>query len=199
MIECTSCSGEFNSDDIRWFGDDPYCDDCFFDRYTYCNNCDEPVSRDYCSYNGDDDPICDDCYDDDIDYNAPDNPDISDSERKQIVSLCKCWLKGERPKSLIRINKNDFHLSEIQTGVGLCLPASGGVEHVLYLYGLVDRDDFQIKASPNILPKVKEYISQNNITAIIKEDIGHNRLGISKILRENNLNQIIELIKLITN
>ncbi|MHA1911700.1 MAG: hypothetical protein ACTSYA_08410 [Candidatus Kariarchaeaceae archaeon] len=188
MIECTSCSREFNSDDIRWFGDDPYCDDCFFDRYTYCSSCDEPVSRDYCSYNGDDDPICDDCYDDDIDYNAPDNPDISDSERKQIVSLCKCWLKGERPKSLIRLNKNDFYLSEIQTGAGL-------VEQALYLYGLVDRDDFQIKASPNILPKVKKYISQNNIEAIIKEDRGHSRLGVSKQLREESPNKIIELIK----
>lgn len=66
------------------------------------------------------------------------------------------------------------------------------VVHALYLYGLRDREEFQIKASADLIDRVKELAPEN---IIVFEDIGHNRLAISKSLRENNLTDIIQLIK----
>ena len=191
MIECTSCDNEFDSDDIRWYGDDPYCENCFFDRYTYCSQCDEPVNRDCCRYDSNDDPICDDCFEEDIDNNAPDNPEISDAEREQIVTLSKSWLKGERSKTLIRINRHDLYLSDIQEKAGL-------VSNPIYLYGLIDRDDYQIRVSHNIFNQVSQHVTLNNWGVTLEEGTGVNRLGISRSLRENKLTDVIELIKEIT-
>jgi hypothetical protein len=187
-IECTNCGCEFDEDDIRWYGDAPYCEDCFSDRYTYCYRCDEPVNRDYCHYDSTGEPICDDCYENEVDYNAPDNPEINDVEREQIINLSKCWLKGEKPKSLIRINRHDFYLKEIQEGSGL-------VDLSLYLYGLIDRDEYQLRVSPNIFNRISQYVSLNNWDVKLYEDKGHNRLGISKALREEKKEEIIQLIK----
>lgn len=186
---CEQCGESVSEDGGHWYNDELYCEGCFYDSYTYCQRCDDSVSRDYCHYDGDGDAICDECYDNDIDENAPVDPEINDSEREQIINLSKCWLKGKKPKTLIRINRNDQHLQEIQAGVGL-------VVHALYLYGLQDRDEFQIKASADLIDKVKELAPKN---IIVFQDIGHNRLAISKTLRENNLTDIIQLIKSIHN
>ena len=185
---CEECGDVVSEDSGHFYNDDFYCDGCFYDSYTYCQRCDDAVNRDYCHTDNNGDHICDSCWDEDMDDNAPVDPEINDSERKQIINLSKCWLKGEKPKTLIRINRNDHHLEEIQSGVGL-------VDHALYLYGLRDRDEFQIKASPDLIDKVKELINSSSITATVFEDIGHNRLAISSSLRENNSDEIIELIK----
>jgi len=187
-IECTNCCCKFNDEDIRWYGDDPYCEDCFTDRFTYCYRCDEPINRDYCHYDSSGDPLCDDCYENEIDYNAPDNPEINDAEREQIITLSKSWLNGKRAKSLIRINRNDLYLSDIQEGVGL-------VDLSLYLYGLIDREDYQIRVSPNIFNRVSQFVLLNKWDATLTEDKGYNRIGISKTLRENKQEEIIQLIK----
>ena len=185
---CTNCGETVSEDGGHWYNDEIYCEGCFYDRYTYCQRCDEAINRDYCHYDNSGDAVCDSCWEDDVDDNAPVNPEINDSERKQIITLSKCWLKGEKPKTLIRINRNDHHLEEIQAGVGL-------VDHALYLYGLIDRDEYQIKASPNIIQKVKELVSNSSINATVFEDIGHNRLAISRSLREEHRDEIIQLIK----
>ncbi len=189
---CEQCGEAVSEDGGHWYNDELYCEGCFYDSYTYCQRCDDAINRDYCHYDGDGDAICDECYDNDIDENAPVDPEVNDSEREQIINLSKCWLKGKKPKTLIRINRNDKHLQEIQAGVGL-------VVHALYLYGLRDRDEFQIKASSDLIDKVKEFTNSSSITATVFEDIGHNRLAISKTLRENNLTEIIQLIKSIHN
>jgi hypothetical protein len=189
---CTNCGESTSEDNSHWYNDEVYCESCFYDSYTYCNRCDEAVNRDYCHYDGDGDAICSSCWEDDVDDNAPVNPEVNDSEREQILNLCKCWLKGEKPKTLIRINRSDYRLEEIQTGVGL-------VDHALYLYGLADREEYQIKASPDIIEIVRTQISELRLEAIVIEDTGHHRLAISRTLRENNLEEIIQLIKSIHN
>jgi hypothetical protein len=189
---CESCGEPISEDNAHWYDGDMFCEGCFYDSYTYCQRCDDAINRDYCHIDNDGDHICDRCWDEDIDDNAPDNPEVNDSEREQIINLSKCWLKGEKPKTLIRINRNDYHLEEIQSGVGLVVSA-------LYIYGLYDRDEYQIKASPNIFEAVREQISELQIEATLFEDIGHNRLSFSRTLREEHREEIIQLIKSIHN
>ena len=122
--------------------------------------------------------MCSDCYEEDEDPDAPDDPQIFDSQRNEIISLAKDWLNGKRPKRLIKINPNDFSLAEIQAGVGL-------VDHVLYLYGLQDREEYQIKASPNLFNRVSQYTTLNNWDITIIQDVGTNRIGISRSLQRN--------------
>ena len=181
---CEQCGEPVSEDGGHWYNDELYCEGCFYDSYTYCQRCDDSINRDYCHTDNDGDHLCDRCWDENIDDNAPVDPEINDSERKQIINLSKCWLKGEKPKTLIRINRNDNHLEEIQSGVGLVVSA-------LYLYGLRDRDEFQIKASADLINLVKKHKPEN---VIVFEDIGHNRLAISRTLREQHQEEIIQLI-----
>ena len=190
-MRCTSCEREYDPDDMRWFNDEPYCEDCFFENFTYCSRCDEAIDRDYVRYNSSDEAMCSDCYEEDVDPDAPENPVIFDSQRNEIISLAKDWLHGKRPKRLIKINQNDYLLTEIQEGLGL-------VDHVLYLYGLQDREEYQIKVSLNLFNRVSQYTALNNWDVIIARDVGTNRIGISRSLRETNLDEIINLLKNLT-
>ncbi len=52
--------------------------------------------------------MCSDCYEEDEDTDAPNDPQIFDSQRNEIISLAKDWLNGKRPKRLIKINPNDY-------------------------------------------------------------------------------------------
>jgi hypothetical protein len=135
--------------------------------------------------------MCSDCYEEEDDPEAPDNPEVFDNQRNEIISLAKDWLNGKRPKRLIKINPNDYLLPKIQEGLGL-------VDHVLYLYGLQDREEYQIKASPNLFNRVSQYTTLNNWNVIISHDIGSNRIGISRSLRETKLDGIINLLKNLT-
>lgn len=191
MITCTICNGEFDQEDIRYYGDEPFCEDCFFDHYTYCSVCEEPVDRDYCRYDDSDNPICESCYEEDYDSDAPDNPIIYDNDRKEILSLSKDWLAGRRPKRLIKINHNDFRLEEIQEKVGL-------VDKGLYLYGLRDREEYQLMVSTNLFNRISQYTTLNNWKVTIEQDGGNNRIGISKSLRENKFEDIVELLQELT-
>ena len=191
MMTCNSCEREFDSDNMRWFGDDPYCEDCFFDSFTFCSRCEETIDREYVRYNSSDEAMCSDCYEEDEDPDAPDDPEVFDNQRNEIISLAKDWLTGKRPKKLIKINHNDFLLPEIQAGVGL-------VSHSLYLYGLQDRDDYQIMASTNLFNRVSQYITLNNWNVKVAHDVGINRIGISRSIREAKLEDIINLLKELT-
>ena len=94
-------------------------------------------------------------------------------------------------KKLISINDKDYHLKAIKEKVGL-------VENPIYIFGLADREEFQISASPNIIEDVKDSVLLVGIQAVITEGIGCNRLGISLSLRQNNLPQVVNIIKQIT-
>lgn len=38
---CTRCGCGLHEDEAHWYDGEPYCSDCFFERYDYCANCDE--------------------------------------------------------------------------------------------------------------------------------------------------------------
>ena len=190
-MRCSTCEKEIDPDYARWYNDQPYCEDCFFETYTFCSRCDEPVERSYCRYDSNDEPVCDDCYEEDYDQDAPDNPEIFDSQRIEIITLAKDWLLGYKPKRLIKISHNDYMLGEIQQKVGI-------VDKGLHLYGLQDRAEYQIKASNNIIEQVKDFTTKNNWEVIVISDTGVNRLGISWILRDTKLSDIVDLIKELT-
>jgi len=190
-MRCNSCEREYDPDNMRWYGDDPYCEHCFYESYTYCARCDESVDRNYCRYDSNDEPVCDYCYDEDSDPNAPDDPEVFDSNRTEIISLANNWLTGKRPKRLIKINRYDYRLPEIQGGLGL-------VDHALYLYGLQNREQYQIKASSNLFNRVSQYTTLNNWNIKIETNTGTNRIGISKTLRKNKFREVIELLEELT-
>jgi hypothetical protein len=176
---------------MRWYGDDPYCEDCFNESFTYCSRCDETIDRDYARYNSSDEVMCSDCYEEDEDTDAPNDPQIFDSQRNEIISLAKDWLSGKRPKRLIKINPNDYLLPEIQEGLGL-------VDNVLYLYGLQDREEYQMKVSSNLFNRVSQHTTLNNWDITIEKDTGTNRIGLSRTLRETKLDEIINLLRNLT-
>ena len=106
MYQCTSCEAEIADSDVRWAFDEPYCDECFSESYNYCSRCDSVIYRSETHYNSDGDPYCSDCYDDDYDDDAPDNPEVYDSDRELIISLSRSWLQGKtETKRPIYINR----------------------------------------------------------------------------------------------
>jgi hypothetical protein len=137
-------------------------------------------------------PYCSECYQDDYDKDCPDNPDVYEADRKLILQLSRDWLNGRcNHKSLIRINTKDFQLQKIKDKVGL-------VDIPIYLFGLIDRDEYQLSVSPNLMDQIKEFILINGLELQITEGIGADRIGISYTLRKDHLPTVVKLIKQLT-
>lgn len=191
-FNCNSCECELDDDEIRWAYDLPYCINCFYENYNTCCNCGTTMDSDNTFYNDDGDTYCDDCYEYDYDPNCPDDPNVEDSDRELVINLCKNWLKNKSfTKSLLRINSKDHQLPLIRSKIGF-------VDRQIYIYGLIDRDEYQIKASPAIFNLVSQYVSLNNWDVTLAKDSGANRLGISYSIRNEKQEQLISLIKEIT-
>ena len=190
---CTNCNDQLTEEEIRWANDEQYCEDCFNDRFVYCERCDSVIRRNDAHFNNDDVPFCDDCWESDYDEECPDNPEVDDSDRSLIIELSRDWLLGKTTKrSVIKINQKDFMLSRIKEKVGL-------VDSPIYIFGLIDREEYQLSVSANLLDAVKEYIVLNGLNWKVTEGIGCSRLGISHSLRKDNLSDVLKLIKSITN
>lgn len=191
-MNCVNCNEKLMDDEIKWAYDEPYCEECFDNRYTYCTSCDAVITRDNAMYNDSDEPYCEDCYVDDNDPDCPDNPDVDEMDRKHIINLSRNWLKGEiENRRPIYINKNDFKLKVIREKAGL-------VEDPIYVFGLKEKDEHLISASPNLIDDVKEIIPFYLPCVRVLEGYGINRLGISYSLRRNNLKEVVNLIKALT-
>jgi hypothetical protein len=191
-MTCTNCNCEIPSHQVKYAFDDVLCEECFSENYNVCNRCDEVISRDQTLWDGDGNPYCNDCYQDDYDSDCPDNPDVYDSDRKLILQLSRDWLNGRcNHKSLIRINTKDFQLQKIKDKIGL-------VDIPIYLFGLIDRDEYQLTVSPNLMDQVKEFILINGLDLKINEGIGSNRIGICYSLRKDHLPTVVKLIKQLT-
>ena len=191
-IYCEDCGRNLDEHEIRWGHDYRYCEDCFDERYNYCSNCDALIHREDTNWDDDGNPFCDECYSNLNDDDCPDNPDVDTEDIKHVVCLSHNWLKGiKEVNHRLNINRNDFLLTDIREKVGL-------IKKPLYLYGLLDREEYQIKASPNIYNLVSQYTTLNNWNIKTVEDVGANRLGISKHLREAKRENVINLIKEIT-
>lgn len=91
----------------------------------------------------------------------------------------------------LRINASDVILTRIKEKVGL-------VEHPIYLFGLKDREEYQLSVSSNLMDSVREFLMLNGLDWKVTEGIGSNRLGISQALRKECLPGILKLIRNIT-
>ncbi len=60
---CEDCGHGVSSDDVRSYDGYNYCDDCFCDRYFYCNYCDEHYPNNEAKYVDGHGSCCNDCYD----------------------------------------------------------------------------------------------------------------------------------------
>lgn len=191
-MHCNNCDIELHDDEVRWAFEDPYCEDCFDEMFNYCCRCDAVIHRESIHYDDDGNPYCSECYEDNFDDDAPDNPSVSDIDRKLVVKLSRSWLEGKaETRRPIFINDKDILLRTIKDKVGL-------VDNPIYLFGLTDRDEYQLSVSDDLFEKVQNFVRLNEIKAIVVSGPGCNRLGISLSLRKNNQKEIIELIKMIT-
>ena len=189
---CEDCGCVLYEMDIHWGHDYRYCESCFDERYNYCSNCDALICREDTNWDDDGNPFCDECYNNLNDDDCPDNPDVDSEDIKHVLCLSHNWLKGIKEiKHKLNINNFDFHLQDIREKVGL-------IDKPLYLYGLIDREEYQLKASPNIYNLVSQHTNLNNWNTKMVEDIGSNRLGISKHLREAKRDDIVNLVKEVT-
>ena len=191
-MHCNNCGESLNDGDARWAFEDCYCEECFDNIFNYCCRCDSVIYRESAHYNDEGDPYCAECHENDYDDDAPDNPDVDDCDRELIVKLSRSWLSGKvETRRPIFINDKDILLRTIKDKVGL-------VDNPIYVFGLIDRDEYQLSASSDLFDKVQSYVLLNDIKVIVVSSPGCNRLGISLSLRKNNQQQIIELIKQIT-
>jgi hypothetical protein len=189
---CTCCADLVEEDDVRYAYEEPYCEDCFSDKFSYCERCDTVVNNTDAYFDSEGTPYCWDCWNENYDDQAPDNPSIDDADRELIVELSRGWLLGKTMKrGVIKINQNDFLLTRIKQKIGV-------VDNPIYIFGLKDRDEYQISASTNLMDAVKEFIQEQNLDWKVTQGIGCNRLGIALSLRKNHSGGVLKLIKEIT-
>jgi hypothetical protein len=150
------------------------------------------ISRNEVVYNNSDDPLCNDCYQDAYDDDAPDNPDVNESDREYILTLSRNWLSGKIDfRRFININTKDFFLSEIRTKVGL-------IDNQINLYGLKEREEYQITVSPDLEEILREQLPESLKYYQIKSVEGVRRFGLSYNIRKDYRSEIIQLIKSLT-
>ncbi len=191
-MRCTVCDNVIPEGDVRWGYDEPYCEDCFDNSFRICTRCDCTIYRDNAQYDNNGDPYCDDCYDNEFDYEAPVNPDVDDSDREYIITLSRDWLQGRVDnKTFIYVNENDSLLKEIRN-------ETGKVDSPVYVYGLLDRDEYQITATPDIIEETKKFVNARltNVTVLQRE--GKRKIGVSLNLRQYQRKVIINLLKELT-
>jgi hypothetical protein len=191
-MRCDNCNDVIPDGEVRWAYESPLCESCFNDSYTYCSSCDSVVSRNEVVYNNSDDPLCNDCYSEAYDDDAPDNPEVTETDREYILTLSRNWLSGKIDfRRFININTKDFFLSEIRTKVGL-------IDSPINLYGLKEREEFQITVSPDLEETLKELLPESLKYYLIKSVEGVRRLGLSYNIRRDNRQEIIQLIQSLT-
>jgi hypothetical protein len=191
-MHCTNCDEPVNDNQVRWANEQPFCEECFEELYNYCSRCDGVILREHTLYDSSGDPLCSECYEDNYDDDCPDNPPVTETDRELVIKLSRSWLQGKlETRRPIFINDKDILLKTIKDKVGL-------VDNPIYLFGLVDRDEYQISASSDLFEPIQQYVLIHNIQASVVSTPGCNRLGISLSLRKNNPQQIVELIKSIT-
>lgn len=191
-MRCTNCNDAIADDEVRWAYDDPYCESCFNDSYTYCSSCDSVTQRNEICYDNSDNPLCKDCYSQQNDDDAPDNPEVDQNDREYILTLSRNWLAGKIDcRRFININTKDYFLSEIRTKVGL-------IDAPINLYGLKERDEFQITVSPDLEETLKGVLPESLRYYKINSVEGVRRIGLSFNIRKDYRHQVIQLIKSLT-
>lgn len=191
-MNCNNCNATLEDIHVHWAFDLPYCEECHSDLFTYCSTCDSLIYRSEACHNDNGDAFCSDCYENDYDEDCPDNPDVDQCDREFIIHLSRNWLQGKIDnRRLISINDKDYHLQAIKTKVGL-------IDNPIYVFGLIDRDDYQICASSDIIDEIQKRAKELNLPVKIIQSQGCNRLGLSLLLRQSYQTELVQLIKTVT-
>ena len=115
-MQCNNCERELQDDEARWAFDEPYCENCFDETFNYCSRCDSVIYRSETQYNSDGDPYCRDCFDEDFDDDAPNNPDVYDSDRELIINLSRRWLEGQTGCQKTYLHQQERYTSQNYQG-----------------------------------------------------------------------------------
>jgi hypothetical protein len=191
-MRCEYCNSEINGDEARYAHSNVYCESCFEESFTYCSRCDAVIARNDANYDDCGDAFCQSCYDENYDEDAPNNPEVNDLDRQLIIHLSRNWLKGKVDnRKPIEINESDPGLKEIRNQLSL-------VEKPLYCYGLLNREDYDITASFELIDAVKKYLSENHLNYKVQFCTGTRRVGVSENLRADKLDLIVNLLKTLT-
>jgi hypothetical protein len=191
MSKCANCGRVLESEEEKRIAfDNYYCERCYDTLFASCSRCDMLIYDDEARYDNGGYCFCESCWEHENGSDIfPQNPEVGNLEREQIVNLSRNWLNGNVDyRTLIRINQRDYFLKTIQEKVGL-------VDKKIYCFGLIDRDEFQLRASSEIFEQVKEFIYLRGLYLIVEEVFIPRKLGISYSLRENNQDLIVELIR----
>lgn len=192
-MNCNNCNATLEDIQVHWAFDLPYCGDCHSDLFTYCSRCDALIYRSEAHFTEDgEDPFCSECYENDYDDDCPENPRVDESDREFIIRLSRNWLQGKVDnRRLISINDKDYHLQTIKTKVGL-------IDNPIYVFGLKDRDDYQICASSDLFDEIQKTVKELNLPVKIIQSAGCNRLGINLLFRQSYQTELVQLIKAVT-
>ena len=192
MILCNDCQRELESTETRYAFGEPYCESCFDEVFAYCSRCEEIIYRSDAHYDGEGDALCNSCYESNYDDDSPNNPDVFSDDREFILALSRNWIAGNlSSNSFIHINRNDHDLSRIRSKVGL-------VQNPVYIYGLRDRDEYNLTASDDIREKLTQFLNSKGYYLHIEEASGRRRIGISLSFRQSHFHLIVELLKHVT-
>jgi hypothetical protein len=63
IIRCANCGLVVHEDDAMWYDGEPYCQDCWDDLFSYCDNCGENFPREYLKRGPDGNYYCESCFD----------------------------------------------------------------------------------------------------------------------------------------
>lgn len=191
-MRCEYCDTEINSDEARYAHSNIFCESCFEESFTYCSRCDAVITRSEACYDDCGDAYCNECYTENHDADCPENPDVNDLDRQMIIHLSRNWLQGKLDtRKPIEINEHDLSLKDLRTKLGI-------VDKPLYCYGLVDREEYQLTASFDLIDQVQKYLTGKGSPHTVQFTAGTRRLGISETLRTNNSNLILDLLKSLT-
>ena len=194
MCRCTSCGRSIENEENVLYGfDQPYCERCFDETFYYCYDCDRLIYQSDSYSDSAGNPICEDCHDneDEDDPNCPENPAVTDLDREVIINLSNDWLNGRtNTMTTIKTKKGDYKLNDIKEKVGQ-------VNNSVFVYGLMDREEYQLTATFDIITQVRDFLDKKHKFYTVQVESGIRRLGICKEFREKWFDVTVELIKAI--
>ncbi|MCA0390091.1 MAG: hypothetical protein LCH52_16495 [Bacteroidetes bacterium] len=186
---CEACNEPLDEDEIWWAFEEPYCITCYRERFSTCSECDELLHAEDGHYT-DDSCLCDECYEKfGSDPEMPENPVILPNDREEILNLCRTWLYSKKKrKQMIKINSKDIGLSRIRELVG-------HVSKPVYVFGLVDREEYDVSVSIDLKDRLMEYRLLHGLPWRVIETDGNRRIGFTLKLRSESPEIIANLLK----
>lgn len=167
------------------------CEDCD-SNYTACENCEDEIHNDNSWYDEDGGPYCRSCYHERCEeegereglFWVDSNPPVKPGYVEKILAILSRPLPK---KGLSRIagNMEDAHIPEIIEKVG-------PVQNPIYVYGLIDREEFEFAASSDLLPYAQAILGYG---VELQPVPGNKRFGVARKHRDRTLGWVVSIIR----